>query len=550
MIKKQRNDKIKKSVVLSGLVSTAGLFLAKLLGLIYSIPLSSILGSDAYMSYYGTAYRIYSYILNVFTAGFPFAIATMVARYTVREDSRALRKIKVISHTVMMIIGILGMLVMFGLSWLLAGIIASGTGVHIMGNCLRILSLAIFFVPVLSCYRGFWEGRKEMQEYAFSQVFEQIFRVGFLLTCAYLVVYVFHMDRVYALYFAVLSTSVAAVAGILQIAWFDRKNYGEIEEAAEAQKTKTISKKKLFREFITLAIPYFISAILGYSDDIFNSILLPLGLRLHGYTSDEQDVILSAINYVGTKMTAIPMILSPGFVSALIPHISEAIAVNDTDKVKRTVVDCFNIILYIAIPISACIFLYAEDIFHILFYTSDPVTAAGCLRWISIEGLLSTIMPVMTSLMLALGLKKESLGNQTISVVLKGILMIPCIMAFGYAGVVISTLPGIIYLIVRDCYVMHREYRISFRRVISVAVKCVLCLLVMSAVCIGLKKIGLDGAVGGKLGALGRCAVNVIVSLGVYVAVSSVLHIPETVFHRSLASTLKARFRRTDSDQD
>ena len=69
----------KSSLLMGGLIGTAGMFIAKMIGLLYSIPLSSILGSDVLMSYYGTAYRVYSYILNVFTAGIPFAICTMVA---------------------------------------------------------------------------------------------------------------------------------------------------------------------------------------------------------------------------------------------------------------------------------------------------------------------------------------------------------------------------------------------------------------------------------------------------------------------------------------
>ena len=56
----EKSSKVKKSIILSGLVGTGGLFVAKALGLVYSIPFSSILQSDAYMSYYGTAYRIYS----------------------------------------------------------------------------------------------------------------------------------------------------------------------------------------------------------------------------------------------------------------------------------------------------------------------------------------------------------------------------------------------------------------------------------------------------------------------------------------------------------
>lgn len=64
-----------------------------------------------------------------------------------------------------------------------------------MANCLRILSLAIFLVPVLSAFRGYYQGLKEMEEYAFSQAFEQVFRVAFLLSTACLVVYAFGWNK-------------------------------------------------------------------------------------------------------------------------------------------------------------------------------------------------------------------------------------------------------------------------------------------------------------------------------------------------------------------
>jgi O-antigen/teichoic acid export membrane protein len=544
MNKKTKDEKVKKSLVLSGLVGTAGLFIAKLLGLIYSIPLSTILGSDAYMNYYGTAYRIYSYVLNIFTAGFPFAIATMVAKYTVRDDARSLRKIKVISHTLMTLIGFLGMLVLFAFSWLLAKVVANGTGVPIMGNCLRILSLAIFFVPILSSYRGFWQGRKEMGEYALSQVFEQIFRVGFLLTMAFLIVYVFHQERVYALYAAVMSTSVAAVAGIIQIVHFDHQNYGEIEEAARIQRTRTCSKRKLYREFISLALPYLGVAVLGYSDDVYNSILLPLGLRLAGYTGRQQDVILSATNYVGTKITAIPMILSPGFAAALIPHITSARAEHDNKKVERNVVDCINIILYIGAPVSLCIALYAMDIYHILFYTSDIALAGACLRWMAVEGFAGTLMPVITNIMMALGMKKESLQNLTVYVVIKGVSLIVLLKLCGYAGIALSTVPGCIYLIIRSCRQMSRAYGISFRQVLKASLRCLAGLVVMTLVCLLARKIGLDGTVGGKLLALLKVVINIILSLGAYLVVTSLMKVPQMVFHTDFISAMKRHFGR------
>lgn len=75
------SKKFKNSLIAGGLITTAGLFIAKLIGLAYTIPFSYILESEAYMGMYGGAYRIYSYLLQVFTAGFPFAIATVTAKY-------------------------------------------------------------------------------------------------------------------------------------------------------------------------------------------------------------------------------------------------------------------------------------------------------------------------------------------------------------------------------------------------------------------------------------------------------------------------------------
>ena len=229
-----KQSKVKNSIVLSGLVGTGGLFVAKLIGIVYAIPFSSILGNVEYMGFYGQAYNIYSYVLNVFTAGFPFAIATMVAKYTVLNDTKTVLLVKKVAISMMMLMGFVGMVLMMAFSGVLAPLMVANNAA-IMANVLRFLAIALFFVPVLSAFRGYYQGLKEMEEYAFSQAFEQIFRVGFLLSAACLIVYGLHIERRWALYTSVLSTSVAAVAGILQIMHFDRKKSKEIVSAAKQQ---------------------------------------------------------------------------------------------------------------------------------------------------------------------------------------------------------------------------------------------------------------------------------------------------------------------------
>ncbi len=542
--KKDIKKNVKNSIILSGLVGTAGLFVAKLLGLFYSIPLSSILLYDDLQSYYGTAYLIYSYVLNVFTAGIPFAISTIVAKYTVLGDNRALLKIRAISMRLLRLMGFAGMIILVMLSGFIANIVVGEGDPAVMANAMRILALAVFFVPILSSYRGFWQGRKEMGEYAFSQTFEQIFRVGFLLSMAYMIVYVFNMDRRFALYAAVMSTSVAAVAGILQIYLFDKKNLKEIQSLADEQPETDVKNKELLRELLLLAVPYLLTAVIGYCDDIFNSTLLPIGLRRHGYTAEENAVIVSAFNYVGYKLTSIPQILAPGFVAALIPHVTEAITNKDNDRVSRIITECIGIVFFIGSMASACIAIYATDIYHVLFRTSDIELASSVVRWLSIEGFLGTICPVTSSLMIALGLKKDVLRRQAVSAIVKAIVMVPFIYIFGFRGAVLSSVVGNSYVFIGNVRQIDSKYNIRLKDLTVNLLKVGGALAVMFVFSFGLRKLGIAGDHGRRMTALGLVVVNGMLSVVVYFTAAQLMKIPQNLFHQDFLSVIRNRLRR------
>ena len=511
----QESSKIKKSIILSGLVGTGGMFIAKLIGIVYAIPFSSILGSDVYMGIYGQAYNIYSYVLSVFTAGFPFAIATLVARYTVLKDAHTVLLIRKIAFVALALMGFAGMLLMFGLSGVLAPLMVAQSS-DVMARSLQILSLAIFFVPVLSALRGFYQGRKEMEQYAFSQAFEQVFRVGFLLSISCLFVYVLGLERKWALYVSVLSTSVAAIAAIAQFLAFDKRKKQEVVLESQTQKKTGISQNRIAKEMFILAIPYMISAIFGYSQQ-----------------NDEATIstIISATNYVGVKITAIPMILAPGFTAAIIPHITEALTRKDWAKTRKNVVDCINVVLTIGIPVSFCIFLYAGPINYTLFYTGNLDMSSYVLAWLSIEGFLGTISPVTTNLMMALGLKRTSLRRMMISTIIKGVLMVPLTAIFGFAGSVLTSIVGDGYLILFNLKEVRSVYQIRFHKTLQIVSRLLLVIASMFIVCTLLNWIGLNGVDGSKWIAFIKMAFNGLLTLGAGVAVACFMHLPQAVFH-------------------
>lgn len=519
----------KKSIIVGGLIGTGGLFVSKLIGLAYTIPFSYILQSEAYQSVYAQSYNIYAYLLTIFQSGIPFAVATLVARYIALEDAKSVILVKKIAFAILGLTGFVGMILLFTLSNVIAPAMVAKNA-DIMANCLKILSLAIFLVPVLSAFRGYYQGLKEMEEYAFSQAFEQVFRVAFLLSAACLVVYAFGWDKKYALYAAVMSTSVATIAAIAQFAYFDRKHQYVVDKMASKQTKACHSAKKIFREILILAVPYLVVAILGNIDQVFNGFLLPTGLKMH-YNAKDTTTVISASNYVAGKLNAIPMILGPGFATAIIPHISEALSKKNYKLVKKNVLDSINVVLYVAIPVSFCIFAYAGPLNYTLYYSENLELCTFVVQWMALEGFLSTFAPLVTNLMVSLELRKNVLKNLAIGVCIKGVLLIPFVWIMGIAGAVISSLLGTGYILYKNLKEIHDVYHISYRKTMIISVRILVGLLALWITSILLSKVGLYGVDGSKLVCLFKMCLNGLLSVIVYVVVTLYLKVPQSIFH-------------------
>ena len=210
-------------------------------------------------------------------------------------------------------------------------------------------------------------------------------------------------------------------------------------------------------------------------------------------------------------------------------------------KVSSNVRDCLNIIFYIGLPVSFCIFLYSADLYHILFYTDDLATSSSVVSWIAIEGFLGTVGPVVTNIMMALGLKKNVLKRLFINFVIKGTLMVPFIMWWGFPGAVLSSMCGNIYLSVANLMEINRTYHISFKPLIRKIIKICIGALFMYACKTLLAHIGISGADGPKLVCLVKMCVNGIITLLVYLGVTGFMRVPQTIFHINFKTLLARR---------
>ncbi|MGL5541279.1 MAG: oligosaccharide flippase family protein [Erysipelotrichaceae bacterium] len=540
----------KQNLIRGGLISSAGIFITKIIGVLYVIPFTALIGNNN-MQFYSYAYDIYTYILNISIAGLPFAIATMVSAYVTKGDYRTTLLIKKLSFAIMCVLGFLGMSFVILFAMPLAKMVTpSGVtpqDLEITRNVMLIISLALFFVPVMSSYRGFYQGYKEMQMYAGNQVLEQISRVLFLLSFGAIAVFVFHADRIWAVYFAVLSTSVSAIIALIQIIRFDHKKMKGLRQLAKKQEGPAVAVQPLLRELIQIAIPFLLVSVLGEIYRMVDLVAMNKNLEVFGYTAEMSQLIFGMVKLSVAKLTSIPMILASGFSIAIVPYITEALTKKNYKQVRRSINEVLDSVLYLVLPMIAGLVLFAGPVYYVMYGANDLSLGSDLLRWYAFDGLVGTVAPVFTYLLMSLKRIKINLRNLGVGAILKIVLVTPLIQMFGYPGALLSTVIPTLVVILLGMYDLHKQYEVnwmvSLKRLVSMLIGILGMVLVGSA----LQALGLHVVDQNRLISIIELGIVGGASVLTYVVITAYLKLPQRIFHidpMELLNQIKARFSR------
>ncbi|MDD2591684.1 MAG: oligosaccharide flippase family protein [Erysipelotrichaceae bacterium] len=548
-------NKNKQTLIIGALTSSAGIFVTKLLGIFYMIPFTALAG-EANLDFYSYAYGIYQILLNISLAGLPFAIATMVAKYYIKEDYKAIEYVRRLANYTMLGFGVVAL----GIMWIFANPIASyitpdqidADSLMKTKNVIMIISLAFFTVPLLSSYRGVFQGLKDMKTYALSQVLEQFTRITFLLTFGFIAVAILKQDGIWAIYGAVGSAFVASLVSMIHIVFFRKKQLNTITNLALDQEKQTADKKVLTKELFNFAIPYLLVTFLGNSLNIVNTTFFSNAMDLAGQSVTETRLLYSMIMLTTGKLTSIPQFLATGFGVAIIPYITTCYENNDIKMLKRYVLDAIDSVMYLALPLCFYLFAIGSEIYYVMYGEGTSFILGGeVLHWASLTALAGTISPVVNSLMMAIRLRRSNIMIMGIGFVVKLVAFFPLIYIMGYAGAIISSVLCSLIIIFLDLMMIDRQYHIKFRPTFFKIVFMSIGLIAMYGSFMLLRYIGLDVIDQPRLIATLELAVFGIVGIIVYFLVTSYFHIPQTIFHlkdSNIFVFLKNKFLKNPQD--
>lgn len=321
--------------------------IAKMLGAIYKIPLTAILGAEG-LGIYQLVFPVFSFALTLSSSAMPTAISQIVSSR--KSDFFEARQILKLSLLFLLVVGT----TFCGLIFAFSSQIATFQGNPLASNAFKAIAPAILFASLLSAFRGYFQGKLNMTPTALSHIFEQFFKLflGLLFGSLFL-----RFGVCYAPVGALLGVSLSEFFA-LTFLWLVF-----LKEKTEKKPQKPPEKNsKLFKILLkTFCLVGLCNVILPLSVFVDSFLVLGLlqksGLDIQTATSlwgIESGLVTSIIN--------LPVILGVAISGALVPNL----AGQKKDRQKH-IYQSFCLTIFVVLPLFVLLLFLAPEISQILF---------------------------------------------------------------------------------------------------------------------------------------------------------------------------------------
>lgn len=427
-----KNNNFLKGAAILGIAGV----IVKILGAIYRIPLTNIIESEG-LGYYQTAYPLYALLLTISTAGFPIAIAKLVSERRAIKDYKGAHKVFKVALAGLFIGAILTSLFIF---------MAAENIVEALGNknayyALIALVPALFFVPIMSAFRGFFQGSQAMAPTAISQITEQFFRV---ISGLFLTYYLLDMGIPMAAGGASFGGSVGAMVGTLTIIFIYLNGRKKMMKEIEGSITiKEYGVGHIVRDLLVIAIPITIGAAISPIMDTIDVALVLKRLQSIGYTEAMANDLFGNKGMAQTLIN-LPQVFSIAIAMSLVPAIADANARGQKREIESIISSGIRITLLIGLPAAFGLFVLAKPIIGLLYYKNPMeviINTGNILAILSIGVIFLTLVQSLSAILQGLGKPIISAINLFIGALAKVILtyILTAIPSINIYGAAIST---------------------------------------------------------------------------------------------------------------
>ncbi|WP_340005955.1 polysaccharide biosynthesis protein [Paenibacillus sp. FSL K6-0276] len=452
-------------------ILSAAAIISKLIGTLQKIPLQN-LGGDAVFGIYNTVYPLYTMLLTVAMLGLPAAISKFVAETSAGRRDDEGRRILLLSAV---ITGISG-LVIGAITYAGAPIIAEWVGnLHVM-PALRTSAWGLAVVPIMSAFRGYFQGLHNMVPTAVSQIVEQSVRVTVMIVLLlYLTSQGAGAESIAA--GALLGSAGGGVAGLVVMLLFLRRHRRLVRQGAtadvaasvESQGLKPLNAENAGRSnqrimgvktgaLLAYGIPVMLGALamplIGLVD-VFTvpRLLSPVGSEVEAMTQ-------FGVYNRGLPLVQIVTMIATSLSVVFIPALAEAKYKGDTKLIENRCSLSLRWFWLLGLAASAGLAVLAEPINMALY---GDTAGSSTMTWLALTAVGGTVSIISAALLQGLGYVRAPALHLLAAALLKAALNLLLVPQQGITGAAIAGVAAHSFAAALNVLLLYRRGHLRLR---------------------------------------------------------------------------------------
>ena len=462
---------------------TGATFLSKFLGMIYVIPFFALVGNEG-GALYNFAYVPYNIFLSISTVGVPLAVSKFVSKYNSLEDYETGYRIFKSGMVLMAVTGFLAFIGLYASSgWIAALSIPNDPAkAEEAAFVIRMVSFALLVIPAMSIVRGFFQGYQSMGPTAVSQIVEQIVRIAFVLSGAFIVIKIYNGSIATAVGMATFAALIGALASCVVLWMYWRKRKAAILSNVNNQKfTYDIPMKKLFIELLSYAGPFIIVGLATSLYQLVDQFTFERSMTAVGL-GEIWEITFSTINVYGHKIILIPVTIATGLSLAILPALTKSFTTNNKPVLFQQINQAFQIIIVLVLPASIGLAALADVAYGSLFTLENIDITAPLIVLYAPVSLLFAFFTVSAAVLQGINQQRFTVVSLAAGLLAKILLNIQLIYMFGAKGAIFGTALAVGIAVLLNLWRIHVSIQFSYKQTAKRALLVLIFSTVMFAV--------------------------------------------------------------------
>ena len=458
-----RNSRQRSNFVLQGTILAAAGIIVRLIGILYRVPMTNIIGDEG-MGYYSTAFNVYNIMLILSSYSLPVAVSRMLSARLAKNEYRNAARVLQAALAYATVAGGISC----AITWFFADFFAGSVfDTPLAVYALKTLAPTIWIMAYLGVLRGFFQGHGTMVPTAISQILEQIVNAivsvaaaGFLFAAGLKASEAMGKEGYAEAYGAAggtLGTGSGAFAALLFVAVLFIiylpvfKNRVTRDTGDHPESFRQVSSALLFT-----VIPVLLSSAVYNINSVIDNGIMAHGMRATGQGASFLR-LWGIYNNKYMLLVHVPLAMANSLSSSLIPSLSAASSREDTKEMVEKTSLVIRVAMLIAIPAAVGLTVLAGPVMNLLFRSGRNADGIRMLTVGSAAVVFLSLSTVTNAVLQGLGHMREPVKNAFISLVLHiGVL---AVLLFVFRMGIYSMVFASIFFAIAMCVLNQRSIR-------------------------------------------------------------------------------------------